>query len=1160
MKSETNNKNLKQIFSNNITKSSKKPNSNFSIFSLKINNNIESRKNKKNELSLNNINKTNLNKKQIITEKREKIPKASNKYLLQNNNNKNNRKNKKNDNNNFSYQNDDNNQVNHNKKKEKILSSKSNIKKNKNHIKSLSISITPDNNKYPDLEVNTSFELLPSEIKTPKTISEDSFILTKKEKEESDNIKVNIKTNESDKNKKNQTKKEEIFKVLNSNKKIRKNKNLGNNHDTFKNNKKNTKVINKNFRIMQKTIAEGIPSLQKSITVKKNRILNISNNKDDKDKIKYNRNMSRSNIENGGKPIQELKKNLSYHSIKFCINQKLAKLKRNNNKNNQNKIIPKIPINSKISDKVEINRDNSLKEDNINKNIENKYNNTENIKNKKKKKEKLSLTTKNKILKNLELEHLLLNNNLKLIKENQNNTKNKNKDENITNSQDIYYSKKNSKITDKNNNNLALNIENSNNIVKINCKQLLKNMSGNNFIYAPKKGINRQKSHEKDLNNIYSNKSHNPNKLKEINKKRDNMKINYKKDIKTEVNNNLEKNNSFWGNLGSLGYISLGNEYNAITPRLNLIDNISKINFDNLKSDNNIHLTMKNNTNKIKQSLDKELEDNNNNNIFMPNRYTTTEKINYNNFFNDQDFDNHLNLGQNLDIDFNNYDINNFGNLYLNKIFNHNSLINRLNIYPENCNFSIQTPFNNNINQTNLINLYNNNYLNFNTIQGRPSHVINYYDLNNPLYQYPNESEGLKSSKKSFFINIEDLIILQEKLKYIITVLNKTHTVENECFEFLNFYYNSSIYCQLEKSFTNPNDSNIVRISTNFALISIIICYDYCFEEEIMIKGKMILSNIIKLNYKNLIVIYEHILGKISIENKNNILVKRLSNIINSYKKIESIKDNNLSKITLLIYNTNIILQNLLLLLNNFRTTRNIYFFNFLNGIQETSYSQINIFFRDYILRTNNLKGSILASVLLRTGNKTFVPVPNPYVRTKNNKNYSLVLDLDETLVHFKEKYERDMNGVLRVRPGVNEFLEEVGKYYELIVFTTATQDYADVLIDAIEEDKIYFEHRFYRNHAIILNNDFVKDLNRIGRPLDKIIIVDNMPQNFRLQKENGIMIKAFWGEDQYDTVLYDLIPILVNIAKDGGDVRKGLVKYKEDILKKISSNISKDM
>jgi hypothetical protein len=66
------------------------------------------------------------------------------------------------------------------------------------------------------------------------------------------------------------------------------------------------------------------------------------------------------------------------------------------------------------------------------------------------------------------------------------------------------------------------------------------------------------------------------------------------------------------------------------------------------------------------------------------------------------------------------------------------------------------------------------------------------------------------------------------------------------------------------------------------------------------------------------------------------------------------------------------------------------------------------------------------------------------------------------------------------------------------------------------------------------------------------------MPQNFRLQKDNGINIRAFWGEDPYDTALIELTPILENIAKEGGDVRKGLAKYRDDIVKKVTSNISK--
>ena len=66
------------------------------------------------------------------------------------------------------------------------------------------------------------------------------------------------------------------------------------------------------------------------------------------------------------------------------------------------------------------------------------------------------------------------------------------------------------------------------------------------------------------------------------------------------------------------------------------------------------------------------------------------------------------------------------------------------------------------------------------------------------------------------------------------------------------------------------------------------------------------------------------------------------------------------------------------------------------------------------------------------------------------------------------------------------------------------------------------------------------------------------MPQNFRLQKENGIFIKAFWGEDNYDTALYDLGNILEKIALNYKDLRKGLINFKDEILNKVTSNFAR--
>ena len=56
------------------------------------------------------------------------------------------------------------------------------------------------------------------------------------------------------------------------------------------------------------------------------------------------------------------------------------------------------------------------------------------------------------------------------------------------------------------------------------------------------------------------------------------------------------------------------------------------------------------------------------------------------------------------------------------------------------------------------------------------------------------------------------------------------------------------------------------------------------------------------------------------------------------------------------------------------------------------------------------------------------------------------------------------------------------------------------------------------------------------------------MSQNFQLQKENGITIRSFWGKEVDDMALIHLLPILLNIAKNHMDVRKGIALYKNVI------------
>lgn len=79
-----------------------------------------------------------------------------------------------------------------------------------------------------------------------------------------------------------------------------------------------------------------------------------------------------------------------------------------------------------------------------------------------------------------------------------------------------------------------------------------------------------------------------------------------------------------------------------------------------------------------------------------------------------------------------------------------------------------------------------------------------------------------------------------------------------------------------------------------------------------------------------------------------------------------------------------------------------------------------------------------------------------------------------------------------------------------------------------------------------------IKDLSKIGRSLAKTIIVDNIAENFLLQKDSGIFIKT-WKSDRDDTQLRDLIPLLKEIViREVNDVRVSLRKFRDQLARMI--------
>ena len=219
---------------------------------------------------------------------------------------------------------------------------------------------------------------------------------------------------------------------------------------------------------------------------------------------------------------------------------------------------------------------------------------------------------------------------------------------------------------------------------------------------------------------------------------------------------------------------------------------------------------------------------------------------------------------------------------------------------------------------------------------------------------------------------------------------------------------------------------------------------------------------------------------------------------------------------------------------------------NYENNIKKTPIKGKNITLDENLNQLNllSLKNQILTPTK-QNNNTTLIPFPP-------TKPYTLVLDLDETLVHVPKN-----GSSILLRPGLRDFLHSLLPYYELIIFTTGLKEYADKIIQFIEKDEKYFSYRLYRQNASFINENYCKDLNKLGRDLKRTIIVDDKPINIKLQKENGIIIKPFIIGDENngdDFILFDLIRVLIRIAKERpDDVRESLKMYREEIYNKIS-------
>lgn len=157
-------------------------------------------------------------------------------------------------------------------------------------------------------------------------------------------------------------------------------------------------------------------------------------------------------------------------------------------------------------------------------------------------------------------------------------------------------------------------------------------------------------------------------------------------------------------------------------------------------------------------------------------------------------------------------------------------------------------------------------------------------------------------------------------------------------------------------------------------------------------------------------------------------------------------------------------------------------------------------------------------------------PPPEAYRRP-----LTLVLGVDDLLIH--SSWDTKNGWRTAKRPGLDYFLGYLSQYYEIVIFSSVHQVYAERTIMKLDPLRAFIQYALYREACRYKSGKCIKDLSLLNRDLSKTVAVDVDADALSLQPENAIVLDKWDGKP--DTKLVDLIPLLEYLAtQQVSDVR----------------------
>eukprot|EP00662_Eupelagonemidae_sp_cell21_P056548 gene56548-60684_t len=123
-------------------------------------------------------------------------------------------------------------------------------------------------------------------------------------------------------------------------------------------------------------------------------------------------------------------------------------------------------------------------------------------------------------------------------------------------------------------------------------------------------------------------------------------------------------------------------------------------------------------------------------------------------------------------------------------------------------------------------------------------------------------------------------------------------------------------------------------------------------------------------------------------------------------------------------------------------------------------------------------------------------------------------------------------------RPFIDELFAQIEGHAEVALWTASTDDTGRPVVEQVDPLRRRFHHLIFRNPLWFTEPAHTKDLSLLGRPMEKVLLIENTPNCCKFHRNNSLLVEDFTPNSQNDRMLLTVALLIRDCA---AAVRRGV-------------------